>query len=207
MNYRWLRQVLPFVTMALGLFLVSWCVIAMNQPALPPPTKATNKMVKFTVKNKKAPKKVKPRKTKRRRVTNKNAPPAPLISTGLSGPAFDLPELGVSDLTNDLRDELAKSAKAKVFTADTVDSPPKIAGQVAPEVPMSARRKAITGFVKVRYLITERGSVERLKVIDAKPKGIFEAGVLAALQQWTYEPAGYRGQPVRVSVVKTFRFN
>ena len=76
-----------------------------------------------------------------------------------------------------------------------------------PEIPMAARRKAITGFVKVRYLINEDGRVERLKVIESKPKGVFESGVLAALGQWTYEPAGYRGESVRVSVVKTFRFN
>ena len=207
MNSWWLRQLLPLGTMALGLAGVSWCVMAMNEPAPPPPAKAAKSLVKFTVKQKKPPKKPKPKKAKRRRVTNRNAPPAPMVQTSMSGPSFDLPQLGAGDLTNDLRDELSKSAKSQVFTADTVDSPPKVAHQVAPEIPMSARRKAITGFVKVRYLINEDGRVERLKVIESKPKGVFESGVLAALGQWTYEPAGYRGESVRVSVVKTFRFN
>ena len=202
-----LRHLVPFVTMSLGLGAVFWCVIAMNEPAAPPPAKSAKSIVKFTVKQKKPPKKPKPKKARKRRVTNRNAPPTPTLQSSMAGPSFDLPHLGVGDLTNDLRDELAKSAKAQVFTADTVDTPPKVENQVAPKVPISARRKAITGYVKVRYLINEDGRVERLKVVESKPKGVFDDGVLAALGQWTYVPAGYRGQSVRVSVVKTFRFN
>ena len=207
MHAQWLRRLLPFCSMSVGLAAVFWCVIAMNQPASPPDVKKTPKVVKFAVKQKKPPQKRKPKKAKRKRAVSRNAPPAPMLQSSLAGPSFDLPQLDVGDVTGGLREALSKSAKAQVFTADTVDKPPKVAHQVAPEIPAIARRKAITGFVKVRYLINEEGQVERPRVVDSKPKGVFDGGVLAALGQWTYEPAGYQGQSVRVSVVKTFRFN
>ena len=207
MNRLWVRQLLPVASMALGVAGVFWCVMAMNQPVEPPKPREARKEVRFAVEQKKPPKKPKPKRVKRRRVQNRSAPPAPVMQSSLAGPSFDLPSLGGADLTDGLRDSLARSAKAQVFTADTVDKPPRVANQVAPKVPMSARRKAITGFVKVRYLITEDGMVERVKVMESSPKGVFEQGVLAALDQWTYEPAGYQGEPVRISVTKTFRFN
>ena len=203
----WVRKLLPVISMCLGLAGVFWCIFAMNQPVPPPTPKKTKTMVKFAVKQKKPPKKSKPKKVRKKRTAQRNAPPAPVLQSGLSGPSFDLPQFGMGDLTNELREELAKSAKAQVFTADSVDTPPKASKQVAPTVPMVARRKALTGFVKVRYLISEDGRVERIKVLESEPKGVFDSGVIAALDQWTYEPAGYRGEPVRVSVVKTFRFN
>ncbi len=199
--------VLPIVSMCVGVAGVFWCIILMNKPVDPPPARTAKQMIRFAVEQKKPPKKPKPKKVKRRRVQNRTAPPAPVMQAGLAGPSFDLPQLGGADLTEGLRDALAKSSKSQVFTADTVDTPPKVSNQVPPKIPMAARRKALTGFVKVRYLITENGSVERVKVVEASPQGVFEEGVVAALNQWTYEPAGYQGESVRISVTKTFRFN
>ena len=71
---------------------------------------------------------------------------------------------------------------------------------------MSARRKAITGFVKVRYLITEDGMVERVKVMESHQKAFLnKASSLHSI-------SGHMSPPViRVSlyelVTKTFRFN
>lgn len=207
MMRKWMPTILPIVSMCLGVSGVFWCIILMNKPIDPPPARKAKQVIRFAVEQKKPPKKPKPKKAKRRSAQNRNAPPAPVMQSGLAGPSFDLPHLGGADLTEGLRDALAKSATSQVFTADTVDTPPKVANQVPPKIPMAARRKAITGFVKVRYLITENGSVERIKVVKASPQGMFEEGVVAALNQWTYEPAGYQGESVRISVTKTFRFN
>jgi protein TonB len=207
MKRKWISAILPFVSMCVGVSGVFWCIILMNDPVGPPPPRTAKEVIRFAVEQNKPPKKNKPKKVKRRRAQNRKAPPAPVMQSGLAGPSFDLPQLGEADLTEGLRDALAQSSKSQVFTADTVDTLPKVSNQVPPKVPMSARRKAITGFVKVRYLITENGRVERVKVVESSPQGIFDEGVLAALHQWTYQPAGYQGESVRISVTKTFRFN
>ena len=207
MKRKWISAVLPFVSMCVGVSGVFWCIVLMNEPVAPPLPRTAKEVIRFAVEQKKPPKKKKAKKVKRRRAQNRKAPPAPVMQSGLAGPSFDLPQLGGTDLTEGLRDALAQSSKSQVFTAETVDTPPKISSQVPPKVPMAARRKAITGFVKVRYVITANGRVERVKVIEASPKGIFDEGVVAALNQWTYQPAGYQGESVRISVTKTFRFN
>ena len=118
------RHVVPVITMIVGVAGVFWCIMAMNQPVEPPKPRKARQEVRFAVEQKKPPKKPKPKRVKRRRVQNRSAPPTPVMQSSLAGPSFDLPSLGGADLTDGLRDSLARSAKAQVFTADTVDKPP-----------------------------------------------------------------------------------
>ena len=171
------RHLFALLSMGFGIALVSYCVISMNRPIAPPMPQAEKTPISFALTSNKPQRKPKPKPRKKTPRSTQKAPPAPMIHGGFSGPSFNLSSLTTTDLTDGLKKDLVKNAQNQVFTADSVDVAPRAVSHVAPRVPMQARRKALTGFVKVRYLITEKGTVDRVRVVESSPKGLFEEGV------------------------------
>lgn len=63
------------------------------------------------------------------------------------------------------------------------------------------------GWVKVQYSITETGSVRDAFVVDASPKGVFDAAALKAITRWRYAPKIEGGVAVeRVGIQTLIRF-
>jgi TonB family protein len=69
---------------------------------------------------------------------------------------------------------------------------------VRPTMPRAAERRSITGYVVVRYSVSEDGRVEDLEVLDSEPRGIFDRPALRAVSQWRYEPPGRRVDDVEI---------
>jgi TonB family protein len=75
--------------------------------------------------------------------------------------------------------------------------PPRLVVRVEPSYPSVARAAGVRGRVVLRAVIGPDGSVERVETVSASSPllvGAAEEAVLA----WRYEPARWRGQPVRV---------
>ena len=195
--------------MVVGGIAVLGLVYVMNEASSPPPKEVGKAPVAFEVERTPPKKKPKPKRKKRQKAQRRAAAkaPAPKLSSNLGGPSFDLPQFEMADLSGHTKTLLGDHQKSQVFTADTVDERPKALAEVAPEIPRRARRKGITGFVSVRFLVDAEGKVKRPRVVNAEPEGLFEQPVIAALEQWSFEPARYGGAPVKVAVTKTFRFN
>jgi protein TonB len=68
------------------------------------------------------------------------------------------------------------------------------------EYPPSALQKKIQGTVELGYVVTSKGAVSDVKVLDANPTGIFEAAATKAISRLRYKPSvdGY-GRPIAVS--------
>ena len=64
----------------------------------------------------------------------------------------------------------------------------------------------IQGWVKVRFIVTEQGTVNDISVIEAKPKNIFEHSVIRSLSSWRFTPGTVQGIPVKTLVKTTIRF-
>ncbi len=63
------------------------------------------------------------------------------------------------------------------------------------------------GWVKVQYSITATGSVRDALVVDANPKGVFDAAALKAIARWRYAPKIEGGVAVeRVGIQTLIRF-
>jgi protein TonB len=63
------------------------------------------------------------------------------------------------------------------------------------------------GWVKVQYSITETGFVRDAFVVDASPKGVFDAAALKAIARWRYAPKIDGGVAVeRVGIQTLIRF-
>jgi protein TonB len=68
------------------------------------------------------------------------------------------------------------------------------------EYPGGALQKKIQGTVELGYVITPKGVVTDIKVLDANPSGIFETAATKAISRLRYKPSvDDRGKPIAVS--------
>ena len=68
---------------------------------------------------------------------------------------------------------------------------------------VSARRrcrKKIQGTVEIGYVVTPKGAVSDIKVLDANPTGVFETAATKAISRLRYKPSvDGHGKPIAVS--------
>lgn len=125
--------------------------------------------------------------------------PPPSLLSGLAGV-----ELGGAFATAEPVSGLGRTLLGEgkrgdlVMTEEAVDSRPRRLSCPAAPYPASARAKGVKGYVVLRLLIGPDGGVERVKVVEAEPAGVFEAGAQEAMQRCRFEPAKYQGKPVKV---------
>jgi protein TonB len=134
--------------------------------------------------------------------------PMPQLSTALSGIRFDLPALSTDALSGAQDKLLGSDAALKdvVMTASSVDSPPKPSAPVSPSYPARARAQGVQGYVKFKLLVDADGGVVEVRVVDSKPRGVFDDAATAAIRRWRFTPATYRGKAVKLWVTQTLRF-
>lgn len=68
--------------------------------------------------------------------------------------------------------------------------------RIPPAYPRDAARAGVGGFVQLEVLVNADGSVRSVKVLDSKPKGLFEAAAVQAVMRWKFKPKVVNGQPV-----------
>ena len=75
------------------------------------------------------------------------------------------------------------------------------------EYPSSALSKKIEGQVKVGYVVTPKGMVSDLEVLEATPPGVFDKAATNAVARLRYKPVLDAGKPIAVStkMLVTFR--
>jgi protein TonB len=182
----------------------------MNSAVPPPKKKLAKAAVDFKVapkRKKKIQRKVKPKRQRPRRVSRPRAP-LPNLSTALAGVNFGIPPLTGDSLLGAQNKLLGANAlNDVVMTAKSVDQVPQLSQQVSPKYPPRARAQGVTGHVKIRLLVGQRGQVMEAKVIEAYPKGVFEKAALTAIRQCRFTPAKYQGKPVKMWAEQVMRFN
>lgn len=87
------------------------------------------------------------------------------------------------------------------FQLGEVDEAPRIISKAEPSYPYTARRRKIDGKVIVRFLVDPKGKVQKPRIIQANPEGVFEDSVLAAIRKWRFKPGYFKGQAVATWVV------
>lgn len=75
--------------------------------------------------------------------------------------------------------------------------------KVPPRYPRRQLRNGVEGYVVISFTITAQGTVADPKVIDAKPKRVFNQAGLEAVSRFKYRPRTVNGQPVASHNVKT----
>jgi len=204
------RMAAAVVVMICGTAGVFGLLLLMNAYSKAPDREEQPRTVEFTP----APKPKPPRpkhehRRPRRKTTTKRPsappPPVPQLASSLSSVSLGLPAADV-DVTDHAPDELLGDVKTSVMTQDAVDHAPKPIRRTAAPYPARARAKGITGWVKLNLLVDERGNVERVKVLGAKPAGVFEDAAKQTVRGWQFEVPTYEGKPVKTWVTQTVRF-
>ncbi|OPZ13667.1 MAG: transport protein TonB [Alphaproteobacteria bacterium ADurb.BinA280] len=201
---RWTGVILSL----LGMFGVLSVVLLMNSP-LPGPEDVEGEAFSSIDVVKKEKPKSEPTPTRReppKRRPQRSAP-APIagLDSGLAGLNFGLPQFDASEL--DLGQGLLGEGGDVVMTDDSVDVPPRPIMQTPMAYPPRARAQGVTGYVLLSVLIGPTGNVEKVKVIEAQPAGVFDDVATAGVQTWKFEPASYRGENVRVWATQRVRFD
>jgi protein TonB len=60
--------------------------------------------------------------------------------------------------------------------------------RIDPQYPIRAEERGIEGWVELEFTIGETGAVIAARVLNAKPKGIFDRSALRAIKRWKYNP-------------------
>ena len=92
------------------------------------------------------------------------------------------------------------------YEAGELDHPPSPIVKMPPVYPYKAKRLEIEGYVKIKFLVDEEGTVSRVSILDSSPKGVFEDSVLQTLPSWKFSPGRILGESVPSWVVTTIRF-
>ncbi|MGQ0622663.1 MAG: energy transducer TonB [Panacagrimonas sp.] len=79
--------------------------------------------------------------------------------------------------------------------------------RIAPQYPRQAARDGVTGYVKIEFTVNPDGSVRDARVIEAKPRGVFDAAAITAALKWKFKPKVQDGQPVAQKGVVQVDFN
>lgn len=105
--------------------------------------------------------------------------------------------------------ELGRDGSQDNFIFDSVDldQAPQATVRVPPDYPYGARERGIEGYVAVKFLVREDGTVGNVNVLKAKPEGLFDDAVRRALPKWRFQPGRIGGNPVASWVVTTIRFD
>lgn len=193
--------------MLFGLFFVFSTVIIMNKSSESIQTKTKEKHAEFNMqKVVKAKPKPKPKpKKKKKPAKAKRSTPSPNLSSSLSGIDTGLDSFMSQDIDDDSL--LGDVDKDVVMSEDSVDKAPQPAQRAPLEYPKNARKMGVTGYVLMNILVNKNGDVEEVKVLEAQPDGVFEDVAIQSVRQWSFKPAQYKGQNVKVWAKQKIRFD
>jgi protein TonB len=79
--------------------------------------------------------------------------------------------------------------------------------RIPPQDPRDAARNGITGWVQLEVLVNADGTVRSARVLESKPKGLFEAAAVQAVLRWKFKPKVVNGQPVQQKGAQRIEFN
>ncbi len=124
--------------------------------------------------------------------------PLPQLGSSVSGIQVEMPDYEGMNMTT-ASESLIGEVDNVVMTEDTVDNKPVASFTQQPVYPSRARSKNINGNVMLNILIGKDGAVKKIKVLEVDPEGYkFEQAAVNAVRNWRFQPATYKGKPVKV---------
>ncbi|WP_054702849.1 energy transducer TonB [Desulfosarcina cetonica] len=93
-----------------------------------------------------------------------------------------------------------------VVDTTALDHPLVTLTRIPPAYPMAAKRMGIQGWVKVRFMVTHQGKVDRVTIVDADPPEVFNRSVTHCVSRWRFKPGTVEGMPVNCWAETTVTF-
>jgi protein TonB len=78
--------------------------------------------------------------------------------------------------------------------------------RIPPIYPIQAKRRGIEGWVKVTFLVNQQGLVEKIKIVDSHPTGVFDQSAIRSVSTWRFNPGTVEGVAVNTWATQTLKF-
>ncbi|MBT4076202.1 MAG: energy transducer TonB [Gammaproteobacteria bacterium] len=138
----------------------------------------------------------------------KEPPPPPQLSVAQDNNVampqlkMDMPRITSSGVTGGpFMGQMASGAGAAVGDGELI-----ALVKIAPRYPRKAAIAKKEGWVKVEFIVTELGTVKDVKVLDAKPRRLFERAAKKAILKWKFKPRIVDGKAVPRKAIQTIEF-
>ena len=118
----------------------------------------------------------------------KQQTPEPEASNNTGGLNFNMPGVQMASASTGL------SAPGAGMGRDG-DATPIV--RIEPKYPIQAARDGKEGYVILSFTINKIGGVEDVKVLEAKPKRVFDKEAKRALRKWKYKPKVVNGKAMK----------
>lgn len=108
--------------------------------------------------------------------------------------------LGVQDsLPDEEQIEALRTAVADALAAREANVVKKVSDLsprtvTPPSYPVRAKRRNITGWVEVHFVVTPEGNTDMIEVSQSDPEKVFDSAAIEAVQAWTFDPVEFQGR-------------
>jgi protein TonB len=92
------------------------------------------------------------------------------------------------------------------FAVGDLDAPLTVLVRLPPVYPLRAKHSGVQGWVRVRFVVKEDGTVDSVTVIESQPPGVFDRNVIRCVSGWRFKPGTVEGIAVRSWAETTIRF-
>lgn len=99
-----------------------------------------------------------------------------------------------------------KNGERMGLLATDVDIPPRVIRAASPQYPLKAERDKITGYIKLRFVVTKDGNAIDTTVVESSPEGVFDKSALEAIESYRFKPGMKDGKAVDVQVSLPIKF-
>jgi len=79
--------------------------------------------------------------------------------------------------------------------------------RIPPRYPRNAALNGIEGWVELEFTIEKDGTVSDVKVLNAKPRRVFDQAAKQAILRWKFKPRVIAGKPVERRATQVINFN
>lgn len=76
----------------------------------------------------------------------------------------------------------------------------------APRYPRQAFRSRTEGHVTIEFTVGTDGRTHNARVLESRPRSVFDASALQAVERWEFEPRIVNGRPVETVLTQTIDF-
>lgn len=102
--------------------------------------------------------------------------------------------------------ELTAPGIGEIFVASELDKPLIILSRIPPVYPHRARTRGTEGWVRVKFIVHEDGTVGSISVLASEPDTVFNDAVIRAVSGWRFQAGTIGGAPVKAWAETTVHF-
>jgi len=102
--------------------------------------------------------------------------------------------------------ELAAPGIGEIFAAGDLDKPLMVLSRIPPVYPLRARTRGTEGWVRVKFVVHEDGTVGSISVLESEPDTVFNDAVIRTVSGWRFQAGTVGGVPIKAWAETTVRF-